>query len=74
MKSRCNVLTRVVLSEEDRKLLLQTRKLLDELLETLDILSNPEEIKALKESEKEMKEGKLTSLDDLIDELETKKV
>jgi len=68
------VLVYIVLSEEDRRLLLQTRRLLDELLETLDILSNPEELKALEESEKEMKEGKLTPLDDLIHELETKKV
>jgi len=68
------VLAYIVLSEEDRRLLLETRRLLDELLETLDILSKPEELKALKESEKEMKEGKLTPLDDLIHELETKKV
>lgn len=31
----------IVLSKEDRKLLLDTRKLLEELLETLDIISNP---------------------------------
>lgn len=70
----CCVLTRIVLSEHDHRLLLETRRLLDELLETLDVLSNPEELKALKESEKEMKKGKLTPLDDLIHELETQKV
>lgn len=63
----------IVLSKEDRKLLLDTRKLLEELLETLDILSNPEEIKALEQSEKEMREGKLISLDDLVHELEKKR-
>lgn len=64
----------IVLSKEDRKLLLDTRKLLEELLETLDILSNPEEIKALEQSEKEMREGKLISLDDLVHELEKKRL
>lgn len=67
-------MTYIVLSEEDRRLLLETRRLLDELLETLDVLGNPEELKALEESEREMREGKLTPLDDLIHELETKKV
>jgi len=67
-------LTYIVLSEEDRRLLLETRRLLDELLETLDILGNPEELKALEESEKEMKEEKLTPLDDLIHEVKTKKI
>ena len=64
----------MVLSEEDRKLLLDTRKLLEELLETLDILNNPEEIKTLEQSEKEMKEGKLISLDDLTHELEKERL
>ncbi|MDI6690826.1 MAG: hypothetical protein QME50_03025 [Candidatus Bathyarchaeota archaeon] len=64
----------IVLSKEDRKLLLDTRKLLEELLETLDILSNLEEIKALEQSEKEMREGKLISLDDLVHELEKKRL
>lgn len=67
-------MSHMVLSEEDRKLLLDTRKLLEELLETLDILSNPEEIRALEQSEKEMKEGKLTSLDDLANELEKERL
>lgn len=64
-------MTNIALSEQDRRLLLETRRLLDELLETLDVLSNPEELRALKESEKEMRKGKLTPLDDLIHELET---
>ena len=67
-------MTSIVLSEKDRRLLLETRRLLDELLETPDVLGNPEELKALEESEREMGEGKLTPLDDLIHELETKKV
>jgi PHD/YefM family antitoxin component YafN of YafNO toxin-antitoxin module len=67
-------LTNIALSEQDRRLLLETRRLLDELLETLDVLSNPEELRALKESEKEMRKGKLTPLDDLIHELKTRKV
>jgi len=67
-------LSYMVLSKEDRKLLLDTRKLLEELLETLDILNNPEEVKALEQSEKEMSEGKLTSLDDLAHELEKERL
>ena len=64
----------IVLSKEDRKLLLETRKLLEELLETADIISHPEEVKALEESEKEMREGKLISLDDLAHDLKKEKV
>ena len=64
----------IILSKEDRKLLIDTRRLLEELLETLDIMSNPEELKALQESEKEMREGKLISLDDLTNELKKEKV
>lgn len=67
-------MTNIALSEQDRRLLLETRRLLDGLLETLDVLSNPEELRALKESEKEMRKGKLTPLDDLIHELKTQKV
>jgi len=62
-------LTSIALSDEDRRLLLETKRLLDELLETLDILSSPEELKALEEYEKEMEAGKLISLNELLHEI-----
>ncbi len=49
----------ILLSENDRKLLSETRTLLDGILETLDILSNPREVRGIKKALKEVKEGKV---------------
>lgn len=61
-----------VIDDEDRKLLLDMRKLLDELLETLDVASNRKEIEAMEEAEKELAEGKGRPLSEFVDELKRK--
>jgi len=61
-----------VIDDEDRKLLLDMRKLLDELLETLDVASNRKEIEAIEEAEKELAEGKGRPLSEFVDELKRK--
>lgn len=57
-----------LLEPRDRKLLLETRDLIDELLETIDIMSNPEEMAGIREAENELKEGKGRPLSELEDE------
>ncbi len=54
-----------IVSEKDRKLLYETRRLIEELLETLDVLSSPEEMKALEEAKKEIKQGRGRPLSEL---------
>jgi len=58
-----------ILDSKDRKLLLETRNLIEELLETLDVLSNPDEVARIREAELEMRDGKGRSLSELRDEL-----
>ncbi|MBS7622762.1 hypothetical protein KEJ39_03695 [Candidatus Bathyarchaeota archaeon] len=56
----------------DRKLLLDTKRLLEELLGTLDIAENPEEIEGMEEAEKELAEGEGRPLSEFVDELKRK--
>jgi len=64
--------TVTVIDDEDRKLLLDMRRLLEELLETLDIAENPEEIEGMEEAEKELAEGEGRPLSEFVDELKRK--
>ena len=48
-----------LLEEEDRKILKQTRDLIDEILETVDIMSNEESMKKLEEAKIDVKEGRI---------------
>lgn len=61
-----------LLSEEDRKLIGATKKLMDELIETLDVMSSPEELEAVRESLREVREGRVTSWDDYKRDLKAK--
>ena len=61
------------MDSKDRKLLLETRNLIEELLETLDVMSNPDEVARIKEAEAEMKEGKGRPLSELENELKKRK-
>ena len=61
-----------LLSEEDRKLIGATKKLMDELIETLDVMSSPEELEAVRESLREAREGRVTSWDDYRRDLKAK--
>ena len=49
----------VILEEEDRKMLKQTRDLLDELLETAEIASDEESMKKLEEAKEDVKKGRV---------------
>jgi len=62
-----------ILEPKDRKLLLETRDLIEDLLETLDVLSNPDEVARIKEAESEIREGKGRPLSELKDELKRNK-
>ena len=62
-----------ILNSKDRKLLLETRNLIEELLETLDVMSNPDEVARVKEAELEMREGKGRPLSELENELKKRK-
>lgn len=60
---------RVLLSEEDRALLLKVSSLLEELLETLDVLEDEEALKAIEEAEDDVKAGRVRGYDEFIEEL-----
>ncbi len=59
----------VYLDEGDRKIIMETRKkleemarLMDELLETVDILSDPDMMEAIREGLEDIKAGRITEL------------
>jgi len=60
---------RVLLSDEDRALLLKVSILLEELLETLDVLEDEEALKAIKEAEEDVKAGRVRGYNEFIEEL-----
>jgi hypothetical protein len=61
--------TSALLSDDDRKLLRETRQLLDGVLETLDILSNPREVRGIRQALKEVREGKVRPWEQFAEEL-----
>ncbi|MEM1581954.1 MAG: hypothetical protein QXK89_05530 [Candidatus Bathyarchaeia archaeon] len=60
---------RVLLSDEDRVLLLKVSSLLEELLETLDLLEDEGALKAIKEAEDDIKAGRVRGYNEFIEEL-----
>jgi hypothetical protein len=63
------------LDEDDRKLLCETKKKLDEatklmgeLMETIEVLSDPEMMKAIKQGQDEIKVGRVKDLRSLLKE------
>jgi hypothetical protein len=65
----------VYLDDADRKLILETRKkldemtkLLEELLETIEILSDPDTMKAIHKGLEDVKAGRVTPLRKLLKE------
>jgi hypothetical protein len=63
------------LDEDDRKLLFETKKKLDEatklmgeLMETIEVLSDPEMMKALKQGQEDVKAGRVKDLRSLLKE------
>jgi len=59
----------VLLTNEDRALLLKINTLLEELIETLEILEDANTMKAIKEAEGDVKAGRVRSYNELIKEL-----
>ena len=47
----------VLLTDEDRALLLKVSSLLEEIIETLDILENEDTMKSIKQAEEDVKAG-----------------
>ncbi len=58
-----------LLSTQDRKLLLETRHLLEELLETEEVLRDKVLMKSIRESQRDMKMGRLYTIEQLKGEL-----
>jgi len=59
----------VLLTDEDRALLLKINTLLEELIETLEILEDKNTMKAIKEAEGDVKVGRVRSYNEFIKEL-----
>ena len=59
----------VLLTDEDRALLLKINTLLEELIETLEILEDENTMKAIKEAEEDVKAGRVRSYNEFIKEL-----
>jgi hypothetical protein len=59
----------VLLSNEDRALLIKVSGLLEELVETFSILEDKEAMSSLKQAEKDVKTGKVRDYDDFFKEL-----
>jgi PHD/YefM family antitoxin component YafN of YafNO toxin-antitoxin module len=59
----------VLLTDEDRALLLRVSSLLEELIETLDIMENEDAMKSIREAEKDVKAGRVRDYSDFLKEL-----
>jgi PHD/YefM family antitoxin component YafN of YafNO toxin-antitoxin module len=59
----------VLISDEDRVLLVKVSGLLEELVETFNILEDKEAMSSLKEAEDDVKAGRVRDYDDFIKEL-----
>ena len=59
----------MLLTDEDRALLLKVSNLLEELLETFEILEDEEAMKSIKEAEEDVKAGRVRDYDEFLKEL-----
>jgi len=59
----------VLLTDEDRALLLRVSSLLEEIIETLDILENEDAMKSIKEAEEDVKVGRVRDYNEFLKEL-----
>ena len=59
----------MLLTDEDRALLLKVSNLLEELIETLEVLEDKETIKSIKEAEEDIKAGRVRDYDEFLKEL-----
>jgi len=58
-------LARSLLSQQDRRLLLETRHLLEELLETEEVLRDKRLMKSIKESQRDLRSGRIYTFEEL---------
>jgi len=63
------VVRNVLLTDEDKALLLRVSSLLEELLETLDLLEDEEAMESVREAEEDVKVGRVRDYDEFIKEL-----
>ena len=61
------MMSKALLTTEERKLLERAINLMEELVETLEVMRDEELMEDLKEALKELKEGKVKSLSELMD-------
>ena len=59
----------VLLTEEDRALLLKVRDLLEEIIETFDILEDEKTVRSIREAEEDVKAGRVRDYNEFIEEL-----
>ena len=59
----------VLLTDEDRALLLKVSSLLEEIIETLDILEDEDAMKSIKEAEEDVKAGRVRGYNGFLKEL-----
>ena len=59
----------VLLTDEDRALLLKVSGLLEELIETLEILEDEEAMKSIREAEEDVKAGRVRGYREFLKEL-----
>jgi len=63
------VKSNVLLTDEDRALLLKVSSLLEEIIETLEILEDEEAMKSIREAEEDVKAGRVRGYRDFLKEL-----
>ncbi len=66
------IMFKALLTAEDRKLLLETKRLMEEVLETEEILADKELMTSIRRSREDVKAGRVTSLEQLKRELKSK--
>jgi len=59
----------MLLTDEDRALLLKVSNLLEELIETFEVLEDEETMKSIKEAEEDVKAGRVRDYDEFLKEL-----
>jgi len=59
----------MLLTDEDRALLLKVSNLFEELIETLEVLEDEETMKSIKEAEENVKAGRVRDYDEFLKEL-----
>ena len=59
----------VLLTDEDRALLLKVSSLLEEIVETLDILEDEDAMKSIREAEEDVKGGRVRGYNEFLKEL-----